>query len=135
VHQKNCGRAVIAEHNGDVYSCDHFVYPEYKLGNLTSDSLAAMVDSERQRAFGRAKSETLPAQCRGCRYLGGCWGGCPKHRFLKTADGEAGLNYLCAGYLHSLKHIAPFLKLIAGLIREGREPAEIMAMNILVAGR
>ena len=135
VHQENCGRAVIAEHNGDVYSCDHFVYPEYKLGNLTSDSLAVMTDSERQRAFGQAKSETLPAQCRSCKYLGGCWGGCPKHRFAKAADGEAGLNYLCAGYLHYLHHISPFLKLIAGLIDEGREPAEIMAMNILVAGR
>jgi uncharacterized protein len=135
VHQENCGRAVITEHNGDVFSCDHFVYPEYKLGNLTSDSIAAMVDSARQQAFGMAKSETLPAQCRSCKYLGGCWGGCPKQRFLTTADGEPGLNYLCAGYLHYLRHISPFLKLIAGLIHEGRLPAEIMAMDILVAGR
>ncbi len=135
VHQENCGRAVITEHNGDVFSCDHFVYPEYKLGNLTSDSIAQMVDSARQQAFGRAKSETLPAQCRSCKYLGGCWGGCPKHRFLTTVDGEPGLNYLCGGYWHYLKHISPFLKLIAGLIREGRQPAEIMAMDILVAGR
>lgn len=132
VHQKDCGRAVIAEHNGDVYSCDHFAYPEYKLGNLTSDSLATMIDSARQQAFGKAKSETLPAQCRGCKYLGGCWGGCPKHRFLKTADGEPGLNYLCAGYTHYLHHIAPFLKLIADLIRAGRQPAEIMQMTIMV---
>ena len=135
VHQENCGRAVIAEHNGDVYSCDHFVYPEYKLGNLTHDSLAAMIDTERQQAFGRAKSETLPAQCRACKYLGGCWGGCPKHRFTKTADGEPGLNYLCEGYTHYLHHVAPFMKLIAQLIRQGRAPAEIMQMNILVAGR
>lgn len=135
VHQENCGRAVIAEHNGDVYSCDHFVYPDYKLGNLKTDSLAAMVDSARQQAFGKAKSETLPSQCRSCKYLGGCWGGCPKHRFTKTADGEPGLNYLCAGYTHYLRHIAPFLKLIADLIRAGRQPSEIMAMNILVKGR
>jgi len=135
VHRENCGRAVVAEHNGDVYSCDHFVYPEYKLGNLKRDGLAAMIDSARQQAFGRAKSQTLPAQCRACKYLGGCWGGCPKHRFIKTADGESGLNYLCAGYRHYLHHIAPFLKLIAGLIREGRAPAEIMQMDILVAGR
>lgn len=135
VHQENCGRAVIAEHNGDVYSCDHFVYPEYKLGNLTTDSLAAMVDSAPQEAFGRAKSDTLPAQCRACKYLGGCWGGCPKHRFIKTADGEPGLNYLCAGYTHYLHHVAPFLKLMAQLLRAGRAPAEIMGMEILVKGR
>jgi uncharacterized protein len=135
VHQENCGRAVITEHNGDVYSCDHFVYPEYKLGNLTSDSLAVMVDSARQTAFGRAKSETLPAQCRKCRYLGGCWGGCPKHRFTKTPEGESGLNYLCAGYLHYLQHVTPFLKLIAELIQAGRQPEEIMAMTIVVNKR
>jgi uncharacterized protein len=135
VHQENCGRAVIAEHNGDVYSCDHFAYPDYKLGNLKTDSLAAMVDSARQQAFGKAKSETLPTQCRACKYLGGCWGGCPKHRFTKTADGEPGLNYLCAGYLHYLHHIAPFLKLMADLIRAGRNPSEIMAMTIMVKGR
>lgn len=135
VHQKDCGRAVVAEHNGDVYSCDHFVYPDYKLGNLTGDSLAAMIDSERQKAFGRAKSETLPAQCRSCRYLGGCWGGCPKHRFTKTSEGEAGLNYLCAGYKHYLHHIAPFVKLMADLVRAGRRPAEMMDMNIMVKGR
>jgi uncharacterized protein len=135
VHQKTCGRAVIAEHNGDVYSCDHFAYPDYKLGNLTSDSLATMIDSARQQAFGNAKSDTMPAQCRACNYLGGCWGGCPKHRFLKAADGEPGLNYLCEGYTHYLHHIAPFLKLIADLIQVGRQPEEIMQMNIMVQGR
>lgn len=135
VHQETCGRAVIAEHNGDVYSCDHFVYPEYRLGNLNTDSLAAMIDSARQTAFGRSKSETLPRQCKRCKYLQGCWGGCPKHRFVNSKDGEPGLNYLCAGYFHYLHHIAPFLKLMAELIAKGRSPAEIMGMTIHVLGR
>lgn len=135
VHLENCGRAVVSEHNGDVYSCDHFVYPDYKLGNLTRDSLAAMVEGARQRAFGKAKSAALPAQCRACRYLLGCWGGCPKHRFIAASNGEPGLNYLCAGYLRYLRHVSPFLKLIADLLRQGRDPAEIMSMTIFVAGR
>lgn len=127
VHQPDCGRALAMEHNGDVYSCDHFVYPEYRLGNLASESLASMVDSARQRAFGTAKSETLPGQCRRCPQLRGCWGGCPKQRFLTTADGEPGLNYLCEGYLRYLTTATPVLEHLAALLRAGRDPAEIMA--------
>jgi uncharacterized protein len=129
VHQKSCGRALVVEHTGDVYSCDHFVYPEYQLGNLTSDSLAAMVDSTRQREFGAAKHETLPGKCRACPYLEQCWGGCPKHRFLTTPDGEPGLNYLCAGYETYLGHVNPWLKTLASMIRAGKDPAAIMGMT------
>jgi uncharacterized protein len=135
VHRENCGRAIITEHNGDVYSCDHFVYPEYRLGNLSTDSIAVMLESARQQAFGRSKSSGLPDQCRRCKYLRGCWGGCPKHRFINSDDGQPGLNYLCAGYTHYLHHIAPYLKVIAGLIGTGRQPAEIMNMDIRIVGR
>jgi len=133
VHLPECGRALIVEHNGDVYSCDHFAYPEYKLGNLTTETVTAMVDSTRQRAFGKAKKDTLPGQCRSCAHLELCWGGCPKHRFLETKDGEAGLNYLCAGYTHYLDHVTPWLKTLAALLRAGRDPALIMRMQVPVA--
>lgn len=126
VHQPECGRAIVAEHNGDVYSCDHFVYPEYKLGNLTRDSLAVLVDSTRQQAFGTAKSDSLPDQCRQCPFLKACWGGCPKHRFLTTPGGQGGLNYLCEGYAHYLRHATPVLLRMGQLLQAGRDPAEIM---------
>ena len=128
VHQKECGRALITEHNGDVYSCDHFAYPDYRLGNLVTDSLPAMIESTRQHEFGRAKHETLPGKCRACPQLDLCWGGCPKHRFLTTSVGEPGLNYLCEGYLGFFGHIRPWLETLAGLIRSGQEPAAIMGM-------
>jgi uncharacterized protein len=129
VHQKECGRALIVEHNGDVYSCDHYVYPEYRLGNLRSDGLAAMIDSTRQLEFGRAKHETLSAQCRSCAHLQLCWGGCPKHRFLVSRDGEAGQSYLCEGYVHYLGHVTPWLNTMAALLRSGRDASEIMRMQ------
>ncbi|MBO9601241.1 MAG: anaerobic sulfatase maturase [Novosphingobium sp.] len=124
VHQPTCGRAVIAEHDGTVYSCDHFVYPEYRLGNIVTDSLAAMVDSTQQQAFGRAKHETLPTQCRKCPFLELCWGGCPKHRFARTREGEPGLNYLCEGYVDYFATAVPKLAQIARLLEAGRDPAE-----------
>ena len=92
-----CGKALALEHNGDLYSCDHFVYPEYKLGNIRELHQGDLVFSDRQKAFGYAKSNTLPMYCKTCDYLQLCWGECPKSRFLKTPDGEPGLNYLCAG--------------------------------------
>ena len=136
VHQPECGRALVVEHDGAVYSCDHFVYPEYRLGNLAHDSLAGMVESTRQQAFGSAKRDTLPGQCRACPQLALCWGGCPKHRFLATRDGEPGLNWLCEGYLHYLGHARPWLETIAGLLAAGRDPAEVMALKrpLLSAG-
>jgi uncharacterized protein len=129
VHQPTCGRALVVEHEGSVYSCDHFVYPEYRLGNLTRDPLAGMIESSRQQAFGEAKRETLPAQCRACPQLQLCWGGCPKHRFLTTRDGEPGLNWLCEGYLHYLDHARPWLAAIASLLAQGRDAGEVMAMK------
>ncbi|MDR3437392.1 anaerobic sulfatase maturase [Telmatospirillum sp.] len=135
VHQENCGRAVIAEHNGDIFSCDHFAYPDYRLGNLLETSLTDMLDSERQKEFGTAKSRTLPQQCRQCRYLRGCWGDCPKHRFISTKDGEPGLSYLCEGYFHYLQHVAPSLSVLSDLIRSNRPATEIMNMTIQVIGR
>jgi uncharacterized protein len=92
-----CGKALAVEHNGDLYSCDHFVYPEYKLGNIQYTHEGDLAFSERQQQFGHAKSNTLPAYCRTCSYLQLCWGHCPKDRFLRTPDGETGLHYLCSG--------------------------------------
>ncbi|WP_264295653.1 anaerobic sulfatase maturase [Altererythrobacter sp. CC-YST694] len=129
VHQPTCGRAVIAEHDGNVYSCDHFVYPEYRLGNVLETSLAAMIDSTRQQAFGQAKADTLPRQCRACPALNLCWGGCPKHRFTSTAEGEPGLNYLCEGYLHYFNTATPTLKRIAELLANGRDVRDVMKMR------
>lgn len=126
VHAETCGRAVAVEHNGDVYSCDHYVYPDHRLGNLHRDSLAALVDSERQRAFGRAKRDALPRQCRECPVLFACNGGCPKHRFARAADGEPGLNHLCADYRAFFTHIDTPMRFMAGLFRAGRAPAEVM---------
>ena len=92
-----CGKALAIEHNGDLYSCDHFVYPEYRLGNILKDHEGDLAFSERQKSFGMNKRDSLPKYCRQCSYLNLCWGECPKNRFLKTPSGETGLNYLCSG--------------------------------------
>jgi uncharacterized protein len=134
-HQPTCGRAVVVEHNGDVYACDHYVYPAYRLGNLSASSLADMVESTAQHAFGQDKLRTLPAQCRECKMLRGCWGGCPKHRFTATRDGEPGLNYLCAGYYRFFGHVAPYLRAMSALIRGGRPASDIVGAVVLQAGR
>ncbi len=97
VSSQICGKALALEHNGDLYSCDHFVYPEYKLGNILQTHEGDLAFSEQQKKFAYAKSDTLPQYCRSCSYLDLCWGECPKSRFLRTPDGEAGLNYLCTG--------------------------------------
>ncbi len=123
---KRCGQAVAMEHDGGVYSCDHYVYPEHKLGNLMEKSLEEMVYSPAQVQFGRDKSETLPAYCTACEFLFVCNGECPKHRFIKTPGGEPGLNYLCAGYKTFFKHIDPAMKKMAELVRNGRPAADIM---------
>jgi uncharacterized protein len=98
VHSETCGTALALEHNGDLYSCDHFVEEGYRLGNITETRMAELVASDRQRAFGLAKRDALPQYCRECDVRFACHGGCPKDRFIATPDGEAGLNYLCAGY-------------------------------------
>src|SRR6202021_2004238 len=98
VFAEKCGTALAIEHNGDLYSCDHYVYPKYRLGNILNQSLGEMVGSMAQRRFGADKSDTLPAYCRNCEVRFACNGECPKHRFTKTPDGEEGLNYFCPAY-------------------------------------
>jgi uncharacterized protein len=128
VFSENCGRALAIEHNGDVFSCDHYVYPRYRLGNLLNDSLGAMVDSPAQAEFGLAKSKTLPRYCRECPVRFACHGECPKHRFLTTPHGEPGLNYLCAGYKKFFTHIDSPMRTMAALLGLGRAPADIMRL-------
>ena len=102
-----CGKGLALEHNGDAYSCDHFVYPEYKLGNIAQAHLGDLAFSTTQEKFGMDKRDTLPKQCRECDYLKLCWGECPKNRLIKTRTGEPGLNYLCSGLYHFYAHIGP----------------------------
>lgn len=128
VFNENCGHGLALEHNGDLYSCDHYVYPAYRLGNLLNDRLGDLAASARQREFGQAKSATLPRYCRECPVRFACHGECPKHRFLRTPQGEPGLNYLCAGYKKFFHHIDPAMTTMASLLQSGRAPAEIMAL-------
>ncbi|MGB7989840.1 MAG: anaerobic sulfatase maturase [Candidatus Methylophosphatis roskildensis] len=123
VHSEVCGKGAALEHDGDVYSCDHYVYPEYRLGNIRQQSLGDMVFSPRQVKFGYAKSETLPAYCRQCEFLSDCWGECPKNRLLRTPDGEPGLNYLCAGLKRFFAHAVPTAKRMAVRLRATTAPA------------
>jgi uncharacterized protein len=102
-----CGKGLAVEHDGEVYSCDHFVYPEYRLGNIAEMHLGDMAFSVEQEKFGMDKRDTLPKQCRQCDYLKLCWGECPKNRLIKTKDGETQLNYLCSGLYHFYEHIGP----------------------------
>ncbi|MFW2335186.1 SPASM domain-containing protein, partial [Ilumatobacter sp.] len=113
---------------GDLYSCDHFVEPDYLLGNINETPMAELVRSERQQQFGRDKRDTLPEYCRSCDVRFACHGGCPKNRFTNTPDGEAGLNYLCAGYQHFFRHIDEPMHLMCDLLRQGRAPAELPAL-------
>ena len=126
VFRKTCGSELAIEHSGDVYSCDHFVYPENKLGNIMEASLRSLVDSPQQITFGEDKNDTLPQYCRNCEVRFACNGECPKHRFLTTPDGELGLNYLCAGYKLFFNHIDPYMRFMAGELRSQRAPANIM---------
>jgi len=124
-----CGNALVLEHNGDVYSCDHFVEPDYKLGNIKETTLQALVSSEQQRRFGQNKYDTLPKYCKECPVLFACYGECPRNRFIKTPDGEGGLNYLCAGYKAFFTHIDKPMKTMASLLRQGRYADEIMQLS------
>jgi len=126
VFTPTCGNALALEHNGDLYCCDHFVEPAYRLGNIRETSMGEMISSPRQRKFGRDKQETLPRYCRQCEVQFACTGGCPKDRFITTPDGEAGLNYLCAGYKAFFRHIGQPMGMMANLLRQNRAPAEIM---------
>ncbi len=123
---KYCGHAAVIEHNGDVYSCDHFVFPEYKLGNLNDKSLSEMMYGRQQSEFGESKHRTLPRQCRECEYEFACHGECPRNRFLTTADGEPGLNYLCKGYHAFFSHAAAAMDYMRRQLQQGRPPANVM---------
>ena len=123
---KSCGHAGVMEFNGDVYSCDHFVFPEYKLGNIHSKTLVEMMYSQQQNDFGAMKQKSLPTQCKECEFLFACNGECPKNRFIKTKDGEPGLNYLCKGYYKFFKHIAPYMDYMKNELMNQRPPANIM---------
>lgn len=123
-----CGSALAMEHNGDVYSCDHYVEPEHRLGNVKESSLRALVASEQQVRFGRHKFDSLPNYCKECPVLFACYGECPRNRFIKTPDGEEGLNYLCAGYRKFFTHIDPAMRTMRELLRRGRFPDEIMQL-------
>ena len=127
VFRKTCGDAMVIEHNGDVYSCDHYVYPENKLGNIMDNSLESLVNSGQQRKFGIDKLMLLPNYCRNCEVKFACNGECPKHRFIKTPDGEYGLNYLCAGYKKFFHHIGPYMKFMTNELAHQRPPANVMA--------
>ena len=123
---KTCGHAGVMEFNGDVYSCDHFVFPQYKLGNIYSKTLVEMMYGERQQKFGLAKRDSLPTQCKECPYLFACNGECPKNRFCKTKDGEPGLNYLCQGYYQFFDHAAPYMDFMKRELQAKRAPANVM---------
>lgn len=123
---KTCGHAGVMEYNGDVYSCDHFVFPEYKLGNIRTHTMMDMMYGEKQQKFGDAKQSALPGQCRRCKFLFACNGECPKNRFAFTADSEPGLNYLCKGYRRFFEHVAPYMDFMAEEIRNERPPANVM---------
>jgi uncharacterized protein len=126
IFRETCGQAMAIEHNGDLYSCDHFVYPEYKLGNIMSDPLGSLIGSDLQRKFGQDKLEKLPKYCRECEVRFACNGECPKHRFAKTPDGEPGLNYLCSGYKSFFKHVDPYMKFMANELINERPAKNVM---------
>lgn len=126
VFNETCGQGLAIEHNGDLYACDHFVEPDYFLGNINQDHMIELVASDKQLAFGRDKRDGLPRYCRDCDVRFACHGECPKNRFLTTPDGEPGLNYLCAGFKQFFHHIDRPAKIITGLLRRGHPAAEVM---------
>ena len=126
-----CGNALALEHNGDLYSCDHFVEPDYLLGNIKETHMIELIASDKQRKFGQDKQDSLPGYCLECEVRFACNGGCPRERFIETPDGESGLNYLCAGYKLFFNHISRPMNIMTDLLRRGRYADEIM--NILTA--
>jgi len=123
---KTCGHAGVMEFNGDVFTCDHFVFPEYKLGNIRTKTLSEMMYSPEQLKFGQDKFDKLPKQCKECKYLFACNGGCPKDRFARTKDGEPGLNYLCEGWYRFFDHVAPYMDFMKNELQHKRPPANVM---------
>jgi len=124
IHAETCGHAMAIEHNGDMYSCDHFIFLDYKLGNIMEKQAKAMHESARQQEFGLDKKDKLPAYCRECNFLKVCNGGCPKDRIIETPDGEPGLNYLCQGYKTFYAHSYPVFKKMVRCLELGYAPSE-----------
>ena len=135
VFDATCGHGLVLEHNGDLYSCDHFVEPKHLLGNIRQNHMMNLAGSDRQRIFGRAKLEALPRYCRECQVGFACKGECPKNRFLTTPDGEPGLNYLCAGYKAFFRHVDRPMKIMAALLRRGYPAAQVMQVLAEEDGR
>ncbi len=127
IFAETCGEALALEHNGDLYSCDHFVDPAHLLGNITQDSMIELVASDRQRRFGDDKRDTLPRYCRECDVRFACHGECPKNRFITTPEGEPGLNYLCAGYKAFFHHVDAPMRFMAEELRHDGTPSKVMA--------
>jgi uncharacterized protein len=132
VFSPTCGTALALEHNGDLYSCDHFVEPKFLLGDITETHMVELVASDKQQKFGRDKLDTLLTYCQKCDVRFACHGGCPKNRFVETPDSQPGLNYLCAGYKAFFHHIDQPMRIMSDLLRRNRAPAEVM--QILKAG-
>jgi uncharacterized protein len=130
VFRKICGDAMIIEHNGDIYSCDHYVYPEYRLGNIMQNPLEDLVNSTQQRKFAKDKLALLPKYCTNCEVRFACNGECPKHRFIKTPDGEDGLNYLCAGYKKYFNHINVYMNYMVNAIKNKRQAANVIKWSL-----
>ena len=128
IFSETCGLALALEHNGDLYSCDHYVEPDYLLGNIGETPMLDLIASDKQRNFGLAKRETLPQYCLDCEVRHACHGGCPRNRFIRTPDGQEGLNYLCAGYKLFFNHIDPVMRLMCELLEQGRAPSEAPAL-------
>lgn len=124
-YAQTCGGNAVIEHNGDLYSCDHFVYPKYRLGNIMEDDIRSMMTSDRQLKFGVDKRNDLPAKCLRCEYFFACNGECPKHRFNRTDTGDTGLSALCSGYYAFYKHVAPYMERMRTLLSEQRPPAQL----------
>jgi uncharacterized protein len=130
IFSETCGLALALEHNGDLYSCDHYVEPDHLLGNILETPMAEMVSSPQQIAFGQAKRDSLPQYCLDCDVRFACHGGCPRNRFATTPDGEAGLNYLCPSYKAFFGHVDPAMRFMSSLLEEGRAPSEITRLGV-----
>ena len=123
------------EHNGDLYSCDHFVYPRYRLGNIAEQPIRSLMDQPEQLRFGRAKRTGLTRQCQECEYLFACWGECPKNRFGYSLEGEPGHNYLCKGYYQYWDHVAPYMDYMKACLMQELPPAQVMQWARMQDGR
>jgi uncharacterized protein len=127
IHAPTCGYGPALEHNGDLYSCDHFVEPRFLLGNIHQTHMLKLVASPEQRKFGEDKRDTLTAQCKSCKVRNWCNGGCPKDRFARSRDGEEGHNYLCTGLEKFFMHTGPTFSVMAQLLQKNGAPADVMA--------